>query len=166
LTLNQCLGFASEPEILDEQNKWFCAQCRTHVRAKKESEIWSVPEILIIQLKRFSRGEFGQSKIDATVDFPDVLDMAPYVVGSGSPGSIRYDLYAVSEHSGGLSGGHYTAHALVRSGNEKGEWYHFNDSSVTKASRQSAHSSLAYILFYKRALQAATRSEDESDSSN
>ena len=56
-----------------------------------------------------------------------------------------YDLYAVSNHSGGLGGGHYTAYAK---NNEK--WYDFNDSSVNSASSSSIISNRAYMLFYKR----------------
>lgn len=56
-----------------------------------------------------------------------------------------YDLYAVSNHYGGLGGGHYTAYA------KNGEqWYDFNDSSVREVSRESIQGSSAYILFYKR----------------
>ena len=36
-----------------------------------------------------------------------------------------YDLFAVSNHYGGLGGGHYTAYAK-----NNGKWYDFNDSSV------------------------------------
>lgn len=56
-----------------------------------------------------------------------------------------YDLYAVSNHYGGLGGGHYTAYA--KNGTQ---WYDFNDSSVREVSKQSIQGSSAYILFYKR----------------
>jgi len=56
-----------------------------------------------------------------------------------------YDLYAVSNHYGGLGGGHYTAYAK---NNDK--WYDFNDSSVRSVSESSIVGSGAYILFYKR----------------
>ena len=35
---------------------------------------------------------------------------------------VEYDLYAVSNHYGGLGGGHYTAYA--KNGNK---WFEFND---------------------------------------
>ncbi len=40
-----------------------------------------------------------------------------------------YDLYAVSNHYGGLGGGHYTAFAKNK---YKNEWYKFDDKSVSK----------------------------------
>jgi ubiquitin carboxyl-terminal hydrolase 4/11/15 len=56
-----------------------------------------------------------------------------------------YDLYAVSNHYGGLGGGHYTAYA------KNGDiWLDFNDSSVREVSRESIQGSSAYMLFYKR----------------
>ena len=46
-----------------------------------------------------------------------------------STSGAEYDLYAVSNHYGGLGGGHYTAY-----GKNNGKWYEFNDSSVRSAS--------------------------------
>jgi hypothetical protein len=57
-----------------------------------------------------------------------------------------YDLYAVTNHFGSLNGGHYTAYGK----NINGEWYNFNDSSVSNASRERIQSSAAYLLFYRR----------------
>ena len=56
-----------------------------------------------------------------------------------------YDLYAVSNHYGGLGGGHYTAF-----GKNDGKWYDYNDSSVRATSESSIGGSGAYMLFYKR----------------
>lgn len=56
-----------------------------------------------------------------------------------------YDLYAVSNHYGGLGGGHYTAYAK-----NGGSWFDFNDSSVREVSKESIQGSSAYILFYSR----------------
>ena len=56
-----------------------------------------------------------------------------------------YDLYAISNHFGGLGGGHYTAYCK-----NAGKWYEFNDSSCRGTSEGSITGSGAYILFYKR----------------
>jgi ubiquitin carboxyl-terminal hydrolase 4/11/15 len=150
IQLVDCLEMHSLGEILDEDNQWFCPHCRKHVCAEKKLDIWSVPEVLIIQLKRFNRQGYFVSKLTSDVEFPDLLDMAPHVVGNTNK-PLQYRLYAVSEHSGSLAGGHYTAHALVRPiEGGAGEWYSFNDSSASPASATSAHSPLAYVLFYER----------------
>ena len=58
-----------------------------------------------------------------------------------------YDLYAVSNHMGGLGGGHYTAYAKNR---KDANWYLFNDRSVSKVDEGSVPTSNAYCLFYNK----------------
>ena len=60
--------------------------------------------------------------------------------------STKYDLYGVVNHFGSLNGGHYTAHCK----NPDGNWYNFNDYSVSGAPANSIVSSSAYVLFYRR----------------
>jgi ubiquitin carboxyl-terminal hydrolase 4/11/15 len=148
VTLERCFEWFSVCEVLDEQNKWYCPSCKQFVRAKKQMEVWSVPKCLIIHLKRFTQ----HSKLDTVVEFPDVLDMSPYVAGTQkSDRPLLYRLYAVSNHYGGLHGGHYTAHALVvQPGKTQGHWYLFDDSYVRAAAAADAHSSAAYVLYYER----------------
>jgi len=74
------------------------------------------------------------------------LDLTQFVIGP-APESAVYDLYAVSEHSGGLGGGHYTAKAKNP---YSAKWYSFNDSFTSESSPQSAITSQAYVLFYLR----------------
>jgi len=62
--------------------------------------------------------------------------------------NASYELYAVSNHSGGLGGGHYTAYAKNK---EDGRWYNFNDSFASEVQDPSRIVSCsAYVLFYKR----------------
>lgn len=56
-----------------------------------------------------------------------------------------YQLYAISNHYGGLGGGHYTAY-----GKNNGQWYEFDDSRVNGNVKKDIVSSSAYILFYER----------------
>lgn len=58
-----------------------------------------------------------------------------------------YDLYAVSQHSGSLSGGHYTA--ICQNALDL-QWYNFNDSSVRATSVDRIVTPEAYVLFYRR----------------
>jgi len=174
--LSSCINKFTEEEQLEEQNTWYCPRCKDHVRAYKSIGLWTLPDVLILHLKRFRFGNddggFGSSfnmmtpsyfsshsymqrdKIDTLVDFPvEGLDMSPYVMDDGRKAnehqekSCLYDLIAISEHSGGLGGGHYTAAAKSCS-NQK--WYSFNDSYVSSTSPEDHVSSRAYVLFYKR----------------
>jgi ubiquitin C-terminal hydrolase len=45
-----------------------------------------------------------------------------------------YDLYAVSNHSGGLSAGHYTAYAI---NDVNGKWYNFDDSYTSEVREEA-----------------------------
>jgi hypothetical protein len=52
-SLEQCFLALTQLEKLDEENQWFCPNCREFVCAEKTMRIWSIPECLIIHLKDF-----------------------------------------------------------------------------------------------------------------
>lgn len=80
-------------------------------------------------MKRFSQERFGR-KLTTQVDFPtEGLDLTEFAAEGVSGGKILYDLYAVSNHSGGTSSGHYTAYCKNPYSNE---WHYFNDSRRVK----------------------------------
>lgn len=61
---------------------------------------------------------------------------------------VVYDCFGVSNHSGSMLGGHYTAYAKNISTNK---WYSYNDSSVTEMHNlDDIVSGMAYIVFYRR----------------
>jgi len=62
-------------------------------------------------------------------------------------GPFKYDLFAVSNHYGGLNGGHYTA--CVRNG-YRHEWHNFDDSRVSACDEYNVMTRAAYNLFYVR----------------
>lgn len=62
-----------------------------------------------------------------------------------------YDLFAVSNHFGGLGGGHYTAFCKL---NETGSWFCFDDSSAYEVPADRILSPAAYVLFYRRRAEA------------
>ena len=125
IDITDCLNKFIEREIMPEEETWFCPSCKEHKSPIKKFDLWATPEILIVQLKRFQYipGSYfiHREKISDLVEFPiDGLDLSPYIQGAQSDSSPPvYDLFAVSEHSGGLGGGHYTAVAKSPSG----KWY-------------------------------------------
>lgn len=149
----KCLDLYSKGETLDGDNSYYCDNCKARHQANKQITIWGSPKYLIIQLKRFLYGQMinGRSvsgKINGLVNAPiHNLDLRPYVDGvSPTKGLPIYDLYAVCNHSGGLSGGHYFAYCK----NINDKWYNFNDSSVSEIAENTVISPSAYLLFYKR----------------
>lgn len=94
----------------------YCPGCKQHRQASKKLDLWRLPEILVIHLKRFSYSRYTKNKLETYVDFPvDDLDLSTYIAYKNSEASCRYVLYAISNHYGSLGGGHYTAFVHVSS---------------------------------------------------
>ncbi len=161
LTLHQCLNTFIKEEILDGADSWVCSKCRCPRRAMKQLSISRLPDVLLIHLKRFSYSGPFRNKLETMVHFPmRNLDLTTYVplpiekptpfehkiqhdlpgTGTGHHHSLQqsgpfiYDLFAISNHYGGLNGGHYTA--CVRNG-YRHEWHNFDDSRVSICDERS-----------------------------
>ncbi|XP_068188940.1 ubiquitin carboxyl-terminal hydrolase 11 isoform X2 [Antennarius striatus] len=149
--LQECIELFTTVETLEEENPWYCPVCKKHQLATKKLDLWSLPEVLIIHLKRFSYTKFTREKLESIVDFPlRDLDFSGCLLrknlSNGEPPS-RYDLIAVSNHYGGLRDGHYTSYARNK---DNGQWYDFDDSKVTYAREDKIVTNAAYVLFYQR----------------
>jgi len=82
------------------------------------------------------------------VDFPiKGLNLSQYIVANNGTNDAVYDLFAVSNHRGGIHGGHYTAFARNHVTNR---WYLFDDSHTREVNINSVRSSAAYVLYYQR----------------
>ncbi|XP_057312637.1 ubiquitin carboxyl-terminal hydrolase 4-like isoform X2 [Hydractinia symbiolongicarpus] len=147
IQLKDCLELFLQQEKLGEEDPWYCPQCKEHRQAFKKFDLWSLPKILVIHLKRFSYNRYWRDKLDALVNFPITqLDLTDYVINK-KHGRAVYDLHAVSNHYGGMGGGHYTAYGINC---YDGQWYYFDDSSVSSSDASSSVSKAAYVLFYTR----------------
>ena len=94
----------------------YCPGCKQHQQATKKLDLWRLPEILVIHLKRFSYSRYTKNKLETFVDFPiDDLDLTKYIANKNSQPSCHFVLYAISNHYGSLGGGHYTAFVHVSS---------------------------------------------------
>jgi ubiquitin C-terminal hydrolase len=50
-------------------------------QATKKLDLWTLPEVLVVHLKRFAAGRLTRDKLDALVQFPLAgLDLSPYVL--------------------------------------------------------------------------------------
>eukprot|EP00497_Spongosphaera_streptacantha_P001227 TRINITY_DN1848_c0_g1_i1.p1 TRINITY_DN1848_c0_g1~~TRINITY_DN1848_c0_g1_i1.p1 ORF type:complete len:202 (-),score=21.62 TRINITY_DN1848_c0_g1_i1:72-677(-) len=150
IKLSNCLDAYTEEETLGEDNAWYCSECKKHQQAQKKIDLWRLPEICVIHLKRFSYTRHWRNKINSLVDFPlKSLDLAPWLSDNCSlKQGTEYDLFGCSMHSGGMGGGHYTAYAQSC---KTGQWHYLNDSSVSICHDPSTVvCPSAYLLFYKR----------------
>ena len=138
---------------MEGENAWYNEKTKQREDILKRIVFWSLPNVLIITLKRFSPD--GQSKINGLIDFPlDNLELSKYVRGY-YPSKYNYELYAICNHIGNIFMGHYTA--FVK--NASNEWIHYNDQSVTKITDDSDTNTtiknkivtpMAYCLFYRK----------------
>ncbi|RWW35144.1 hypothetical protein GW17_00000060 [Ensete ventricosum] len=154
----------------------YCPRCKEQRQASKKLDLWRLPEVLVIHLKRFSFSRSTKHKLETFVNFPiHDLDLTNYVAHKkGSP--QIYELYALSNHYGSMASGHYTAHIKVTfSPNlcnkqqrllyfvflvqllDENRWYNFDDSHISPINEEDVKSAAAYVLFYRR-----TKGEDAS----
>ena len=160
-SLQDCLDLYVEREYLKGKNKWFCSKCNKRRTTMKKTDLWILPPILIVHLKRFKFNERGVgSKNNSLINFPvENWDLSKLV--QTHEGSLCYDLYGVANHHGTMGGGHYTATTLNRFDDH---WYEFSDSNTSRSSSESLKSqrSSAYVLFYNRSDGEANKSSEGS----
>lgn len=155
-SVQDCLRAFCINEKLTEKDGFRCEKCARVVPATKKLSIYRFPRVLVVHLKRFSgsggsRFTSSLSKDNAYVRYElEGLDLAPHSTEAALAATSAppvYDLYGVSNHSGGLHSGHYTATCRSFRG---GGWYSYNDSSVSRSPAGDAASREAYVLFYRR----------------
>lgn len=147
VALKDCIELFTTMETLGEHDPWYCPNCKKHQQATKKFDLWSLPKILVVHLKRFSYSRYWRDKLDTVVEFPiRGLNMSEFVCDPRG-GSYVYDLIAVSNHYGAMGVGHYTAYVKNK---VNGKWYYFDDSSVSLASEDQIVTKAAYVLFYQR----------------
>ncbi|XP_032695799.1 ubiquitin carboxyl-terminal hydrolase 43 isoform X1 [Lontra canadensis] len=169
-TLDECFQFYTKEEQLAQDDAWKCPHCQALQQGMVKLSLWTLPDILIIHLKRFCQVGERRNKLSTLVQFPlSGLNMAPHVAqrgagpppGTGSwppwkqpaglpagyPLDFLYDLYAVCNHHGSLQGGHYTAYCR---NSLDGQWYSYDDSTVEPLPEDEVNSRGAYILFYQK----------------
>ena len=145
-SLIDCFNLYVEGEILSGDNGWLNEKSNEREDIIKKISFWSLPNILVIDFKRFnSRNQKNQ----VLITFPfENLDLSDYVIGY-KKNSYIYDLYGVCNHSGNVLGGHYTSY--VKNANNK--WYHFNDTIISEIPENNLSSIIsprAYCLFYRK----------------
>ncbi|XP_016119141.1 ubiquitin carboxyl-terminal hydrolase 16-like, partial [Sinocyclocheilus grahami] len=186
-SVESCLYQFTEVEHLTENNRLMCVTCTKRQSGHKAADgckkavyrdalkqmlISDPPAVLTLHLKRFQQVGYSVCKVNRHVQFPQILDLAPFCslnckgVKEGET-RVLYSLYGIVEHSGTMRSGHYTAyiksrpstHNYVENGLDagsghaeasKGSWFHISDSSVHPVPEAKVQSSQAYLLFYEK----------------
>ncbi|XP_065900654.1 ubiquitin carboxyl-terminal hydrolase 4-like isoform X3 [Dysidea avara] len=117
---------AVEERILDF-DLWHCPTCKKYRKCSSKFDIWTLPEVLVIRLKKWTVSDLKAKKLYTMVEFPIYgLDLSNYVINPDASKPV-YNLFGVVNHYGGGTYGHYTAYAKNYL---TGKWYHFDDSNV------------------------------------
>ncbi|XP_037647827.1 ubiquitin carboxyl-terminal hydrolase 43 isoform X2 [Sebastes umbrosus] len=167
-TLDECFQLYTKEEQLAPDDAWKCPHCKQLQQGMVKMSLWTLPDILILHLKRFRQVGERRNKLTTFVHFPLAgLDMTPHMVSRNhvthqpplqpgwkqprrpdlTPPDFLYDLYAVCNHHGGMHGGHYTAFCR---NSVDGQWYSYDDSSAEPVPEAEVCTRGAYILFYQR----------------
>ncbi|XP_054834235.1 ubiquitin carboxyl-terminal hydrolase 43 [Eublepharis macularius] len=162
-TLDECFQLYTKEEQLAPDDAWRCPHCQVLQQGTVKLSLWTLPDILVVHLKRFRQVGEQRHKLTTLVHFPlRGLDMAPHVAkrsrgskwgpwkhinSESCPSNFLYDLYAVCNHHGSLQGGHYTAYCRNVL---DGHWYSYDDSTVEPLLEDEVSTRGAYILFYQR----------------
>ena len=117
-------------EIMDGENKINCEECNMKRTCHKRQIFKSLPNILVINLKRF---EFDyntmlKSKLNNYFEFPFELDMKEYLIENHKEINTKYELTGITIHFGFSDYGHY--YDLIKS--PEGKWYKFNDNTISE----------------------------------
>lgn len=51
--IHDCIKMFTEPEVLTDDNPWYCSNCKEHQKATKQMSLWKLSKYLIVTLKRF-----------------------------------------------------------------------------------------------------------------
>lgn len=141
--LQTCLSKYFSQHTIDQ---WKCSDCNNMTSCQIIQQLWSVPNYLIINLKRFDN---TGKKIHTHINFPiDELNITSHISSQKQdPNNYIYTLYAVNYHSGNAQGGHYWSSCK----NLDNNWYLFNDGNVSRIHKtDELITKDAYILFYYR----------------
>lgn len=68
--LATCLDSFTKEEELSEEEKYLCSKCGSHQLATKKLQIWRLPPVLIVHLKRFQPVQGRWIKSHKVVNFP------------------------------------------------------------------------------------------------
>ncbi|XP_062181990.1 ubiquitin carboxyl-terminal hydrolase 5-like isoform X2 [Phragmites australis] len=148
LSLYSCLDAFLREEPLVPEDMWYCPRCKEQRQASKKLDLWRLPEVLVIHLKRFSFSRSTRQKLEIFVNFPiHNFDLTRYIANKKSSHRQIYELYAVSNHYGSMASGHYTAFIKLL---DENRWYNFDDSQVSAINEEDVKSGAAYVLFYRR----------------
>ena len=126
---------------MNGENQMYCNICKKNCDASYQTELYSLPNYLIINLNRV-KGDIYQCK----VNFPEKLNLLNFV--DFKDGNTYLELYAViCQYSLSQMSGHFIAYWK---NNIDKKCYKYNDSIVEPCKKKDEfRNGMPYILFYQ-----------------
>lgn len=183
VNLEECFDLYTREEVLDAEDAWHCPHCNRKQKVVKKLGLWSLPDILVIHLKRFRQQSKQRSttKLTMLVDFPLYgFDMTPHLANNNHAQNNNVSM--LSGWSPWKRPRHKDHHAITKLDenvydlyaicNHHGQdlqsghytafcknpydsqWYCFDDTRVEPVSDTNLVTNAAYMLFYQRRGQA------------
>lgn len=128
--VEDCLAQFFDKELMEGSNSYSCPVCKTKQSATRDIVLNKLPPTLNLQLLRFvyDRSQNVRKKLNCSIGFPELLDMAPYFPNGNNGSKVLYRLRAVLQHFGkSAHSGHYVAQIKDV---KRNLWFKFNDESV------------------------------------
>ncbi len=98
-----CFSLYTSEERLGKDDAFFCPQCNKKREVVKKLGVWSIPDVLVIHLKRFRHSTRSSNKLDTMVEFPlENFDMSPNMAKTPENSSGVPDPGAANNMSNGL----------------------------------------------------------------
>lgn len=118
-----------------------CSRCLELTSGSITTTIKDAPEVLLIQLERFTKLEkpirFEKNVDD--VEFDERLDLTEHLISNAKRSEkLHYQLAAIINHRGTMKSGHYINTIKA----PDGQWYNINNSEVTKGTFETFRAEL------------------------
>lgn len=146
-------NFESEESNATSRLEKFKSLQITGTKTIKSLKFLQLPEILVINVSRFSFNKYGEvtSKNNSNIIFPIVLDIKVKEV------VLTYKLFAFINHYGNLKSGHYTSVVNKSNNLYKDIWCYFDDENFKfninpgiNFADKTISSSDVYVMFYQK----------------
>jgi ubiquitin C-terminal hydrolase len=150
ISLMDCFDLNCESELMEGDNAWFNESLGKKQNVYKRLVYWSLPEIMVIDIKRFEYNYNADSfvKNQSNIKIPiENVSFSKYVEGYNKD-SYVYDLYGICNHHGDENFGHYTS--TIKTADSR--WFNFNDSTVKEIQIKGSEiiGNTPYCLFYRK----------------
>jgi len=143
VNLFDCFGYNQKVEYLTEENSIYCDRCRAHLPSSYGEKLYTLPEILIISLKR--KEEFQNNiKLELT----EVINLNQYMVNKNN--ICKYKLIGIVSHLGENNNNRLFISYCKNPIDDI--WYKYNDDIVSKIEnfKKDIDNVIPDVLFFQK----------------